>query len=169
MLREQLQQITDNGDPASHPKLIAALAIEHPHTIKCLTHPTGKIDGFTCVMHALGIEFSSEYADLVKRMPTSIFASTNFVHFLMHKGELVEASKAASGLLIAYLDGDRVKHIGRLTTEERVISKWGTGHLYEHPVWEVPLQYGNSVRLYSPMAPDLVIAQFVEYAKACGF
>jgi hypothetical protein len=168
VLRELLQKITDDGDPASHPKVIAELAIEQPHTIKCLTGPADKIEKFTCVMHALGIEFNSEYIDLVERLPSVIYASTNFVHFLLQKRELIERS-IAPNLLIIYFDGDPVKHIGRMATAERVRSKWGIGHLYEHAIWEVPQRYGDNVRFYSPMAPAFSIAQFIEYARASGF
>jgi len=36
-------------------------------------------------------------------------------------------------------------HFGKIE-QDRIISKWGKGLIWEHPVFEVPLSYGHVVK-----------------------
>ena len=43
------------------------------------------------------------------------------------------------------------RHLGRVTGNGMVISKWGTlGNVYEHEPLMVPLQYGDKITYYLP-------------------
>ena len=166
MLRQKLNEIAENGNPSSHSRLIDALRAQHPHAIKALVHDTQY--GFTCVMHALGIVDDQEYVRMALSCPSDVFASTEFVHFLIDGGYLIEKSPPEPGLLIAYFDNGRVRHIGRMLSDSRVESKWGMGNLYEHELFEVPMSYGSDVRYFAPLPSDQAVKLFAKFALSKG-
>ena len=45
-------------------------------------------------------------------------------------------------------------HIGVLQEERRVTSKWGEGSVFDHPIEEVPLGYGNSAYFFEFIPPQ---------------
>lgn len=48
--------------------------------------------------------------------------------------------------VVVYADGDRIKHVGVLTEEYKVVSKWGMwGPVMRHPLELVPESYGDGV------------------------
>lgn len=47
----------------------------------------------------------------------------------------------------------------------RVLSKWGTGHLYEHVVFEVPESYGIAVRFFRGLSYEQGFEHFVQFAE----
>ena len=67
-----------------------------------------------------------------------------------------EVEQPQVGDLAIYLveiGGDREQtHIGRIKSPGRVLSKWGYGHVYEHTLDEVPVEYGEHVRFFRPNA-----------------
>ena len=95
-------------------------------------------------------------------------ADTNFVYWLIDRGLIKEREVVSEGLLTVYYLGQRLKHIGRLTKSSRVSSKWGTGHLYEHGLFEVPSDYGNTVRFFTPCYQEDVVGDFIDYAISEG-
>lgn len=42
-----------------------------------------------------------------------------------------------------------ISHVGRITADERVISKWSWGPLLEHDLYAVPASYGNTLEYYT--------------------
>jgi hypothetical protein len=59
-----------------------------------------------------------------------------------------EVEKPNNGDLVAYfLDGE-LRHIGIYVGKGRVISKWGAGPVFEHPLYMVPESYGNCIRYF---------------------
>jgi hypothetical protein len=126
MLRQKLHEITENGDPSSHQKLIDDLRKQYAHTIAALVLDTQY--GFNCVMHALGIIDYPRYVRLVLACPLDVYAGSAFVQYLIDGGQLKEQEAPASGRLMVYFDNGAVKHIGRLLSESRLESKWGVGH-----------------------------------------
>ena len=165
MLRTRLTEITENGKPESHIDLIEGLRPQHPHSIVALTDVSSDLR-YNCSMYAFGIEQNQEYVDLVMALPAHIHADTKFIEFLIDRGYLAETDKPSPGLVAVYLDNGQVRHIGRLVSEARVVSKWGLGHLYEHEVLEAPSSYGDKVRFFTPPLLGEVVALFRKYAKA---
>ncbi len=60
------------------------------------------------------------------------------------------------------------KHIGCCVEGGRLISKWGTGHLYEHEVLEVPLSYGKNVRFFKRLSFEEAFKNFARFAEDNG-
>lgn len=59
-------------------------------------------------------------------------------------------------------------HAGLALDEQRVISKWGRGHLYEHELWEVPESYGICIRFFKQLPYEEALVYFVQFAKEKG-
>ncbi len=167
MLRAQLLEITNNHNVSSHPELIVQAHDTTPHTIKILTGPNDN-RRYNCVMFALGIETDPEYFAMAVRCPAEIHADTNFIQFLVDRSYLMESESQEPGALIAYLNDDQFRHIGILTENGRVRSKWGVGLLYEHAPFEIPISYGSAFRFFGPMKRNAVLNAFFEFAKING-
>lgn len=166
MLRQKLHEITENGDPSSHRKLIGDLREHHSHNITALD--LDATYGFNCVMHAFDIIDHPEYVRLAFACPEDVYAGAEFANFLIDHGYLSEKTTSAPGLLAVYFDGGKFKHVGLLLSETRVESKWGIGHLYEHELFEVPISYGNDVRYFAPLSPEEAVTAFTDFAESKG-
>lgn len=170
-LRERLQEITDCFGVNFHPKLIDDIRDTNPHTIIVLTGPEDYL-GYNCVMYALGIQSdptsNAKYRAMLTFCPQNIHADTEFIQFLVDRGYLIESEGQQPGTLIAYLDDERFRHIGVVVECGVVRSKWGTGHLYEHGIFETPTMYGEHVRYYDPIGCDDVLDAFFEFAESHG-
>jgi hypothetical protein len=137
-LRKTLQEITLNH-PSAHPRLMHERTANH--SIKMLS-AVGNDLRYNCVMFALGAVSNQQYIDLINQLPDDceIHADTKFLQYLIEQGQLIPD---AYGNLIIYSNDERITHIGKIDSIERVISKWGVGHLYDHAILEVPEDYGN--------------------------
>lgn len=167
-LRICLHEITENGQPALHPQQIAGLRPEFPHSIEVMQGEAA-IDKYTCVPFALGLVGNQEYIAIVEVAPLYVFASPAFVQRLIDRGALQPRSQASEGALIVYLDDEgRVQHIGRMIEAERVESKWGGGHQYQHGIFEVPASYGSAVAYFEPITADDAVDHFADYAEEHG-
>jgi hypothetical protein len=119
-------------------------------------------------MFALGIEADPEYFAMAYHCPDHIHANTKFIQFLADRGYLIECDSRGPGVLIAYLEDSKFRHIGLVVEGGRVRSKWGIGHLYEHAPWETPVSYGSAVRVFEPMERDTVLDAFYAFAELHG-
>ena len=146
-LRTYLFDITENGDPLSHPCLIADLRSQVHHTIEVLPSATA-IDQYTCGMHAFHLVDDEEYRELARLHPEG-YASTDFVRYLICHGVLVQLDTARPDCLVVYFNQGDIKHIGRTVSREVIVSKWVTGHLYRHALFELPSSYGTEVKFYA--------------------
>ena len=68
---------------------------------------------------------------------------------------IVERTHPRSGFIANayayYLDeNDGFMHIGRVTSDGFIISKWGRGHVYKHLPYLTPYHYGNKIVFYAP-------------------
>ena len=79
-----------------------------------------------------------------------------------------KGEQQADNLLI-YFEGAVFRHVGRILEGGRVLSKWGTGCLWEHQVWEVPRSYGDEVRYFVGPDEQQSYDLFVKYAESKGF
>jgi hypothetical protein len=79
------------------------------------------------------------------------------------------SAEASKGDFVIYLFEGRFGHVGRLQDQRRILSKWGTGHLCEHLLWEVPCSYGHEVRFYQAVDAEGCFDIFVEYTNTRGF
>jgi hypothetical protein len=170
MLRRRLQELTEINDVSQHADLLAALGQQHPNSIK-IVDSTNPLERYTCLMHVLGFDGVPEYESIASRGFNVVYAGSRFAHWLIDNGLLEEipVSKADQGDLIFYFDtGGRFKHAGVIASNSRVVSKWGTGNLYEHGLYEVPDNYGDDVRCFKKMEYEKSLEHFVNFAKHHG-
>lgn len=169
ILRERLKRITDNGDLKSHPILLDMLSREISNSIR-ISDSGFPIDRYTCIVHALNLIENPDYVRIAGLGLGRVFAGTDFVNFLLTKGYLEEISleDVSEGDLIIYFDNGQVTHAGKMIRDNRVISKWGRGYLYEHSIWEMPQQYGNNVRYFKGIKRETALQHFIEYAEQEG-
>jgi hypothetical protein len=161
MLRAKLTEITNELDISRHEDLVRTLAQTHSHTVTVIPSDNSGAD-YNCVMYAL---------DLVGAVdpPTSLVIGRYHMdlRFLKHltDNHLTEVDKANArgGDLVVYYQNEEMLHVGVLTGEQRVTSKWGPGLLYDHGLWEVPDNYGDSVRYFRSEHPDVVFELFKQY------
>jgi len=166
MLRDELDRLTDDPDPDCHTELLAELSESYPNNIRIVerANPTQR---YTCYMHAFGLGYQPEYVRVAISGSGKIFANSAFVLFLLQRGYLQERTSgtASPGDVVIYFANGVPQHAGIAKDNGQVESKWGTGHLYEHGVLEVPAKYGDKVKFYSPISKDLALKHFLEYAK----
>jgi hypothetical protein len=154
MLRERLEAACDHVTVQRNMELVETLATEFPHTIVALpsSHDLGS---FTCLVHVLGFTGQEQY----------------FAVWLLKSGSLMESDAALAevGSIVMYFDNDGVfTHVGLLSTKARVQSKWGTLGFYEHGLFEVPANYGDTVRYFRPLTYDQAIELFYDFAEENG-
>jgi catechol 2,3-dioxygenase-like lactoylglutathione lyase family enzyme len=103
------------------------------------------------------------YSQNEKLAVTADFVSGLFGEVLAER----EPGRATDEDIIIYFDNNTPTHAGKFN-KGRVVSKWGTGHLWEHPIYEVPLSYGNRIKFYLPVDRHDILKRFIRYAKAHG-
>lgn len=164
-LREALQQIAEPGVKlADHRDLVSKLP--YPHAIEPLD-PDPKINAmvehYTCFMYALDIA-DSEPVIKIARVHDKIFPGADLIEHVMGTC-LARVSKSArsDGDLVIYFRGGRPAHAGKADAD-RVVSKWGVGLMWRHPVFEVPSSYGETVGLFRQPGREKVEEEFVEFA-----
>lgn len=165
LLRERLHEIAcgDEASVDSHPKLIADLAAEIRHSIELAPDaPCVPITRYNCFEFALGLAGRREVRLISCYLP-STFCNGSFVQYLVDS-ILIQAPAPSSGDLVLYRDTHQITHAG-VVVAGRIISKWGTGHLWLHRLLEVPTSYGNTTSFYTGISPQDALANFVEFAR----
>lgn len=74
------------------------------------------------------------------------------------------ASPSTSDLVV-YRNHAEITHAG-VVSGSRVISKWGTGHLWLHGLLEVPASYGDGTSFYAAPSMNDMLTSFIEYARS---
>lgn len=169
-LRQDLQRITDTLPVIQHPLLIQELKLITGHGIKIIESQY-PIESYTCVVHSFGLVEDPTYLSVAGFGLGRTFAGADFINFLLSHELLQERPKGTflTGDLVIYFQDDSFRHVGTTLDEGRVLSKWGTGYLYDHPVWEVPINYGASVRYFEKISSNAGLELFVLFAQSRGF
>ena len=169
-LRKRLMDITETADLTDHPALIEEMRTQFCHTIARRQGPAA-VDRYTCAVYAFDLVEDPTYVSIATFGLGRTYAGAEFVEFLLENGLLTERplEGGVEGDLVMYLDDGRFRHVGKLHTPNRVVSKWGTGHLWEHELWEVPLNYGNELRFFEGPVDDAGLDLFIKFAESKGF
>lgn len=169
MLRERLKQITETEDISTHSILLEELSSEIHNTIQILESEY-PIDRYTCFIYVLNFTEDPEYINIASFGIGRVFAGTAFMNYLVDKNYLKEVTEgdAKEGDIVVYYNDNEIKHAGIFKSKNRVISKWGIGNLYEHSNYEVPSQYGDTIRYYKKLDKETALNYFVEFAKLNG-
>ena len=169
-LREQLQRVTEVEDISRHGALLDDLNAHFCHSISEVESEL-PLEQFTCAVYAFDLVNNPTYVDIATFGLGSTFAGRDFVEFALQNDLLYISKefKSESNTLAIYTDDQKFQHIGKLLTDSRVISKWGTGLLLNHEIWEVPAGYGDQVHYYSLPIDVRGIDIFRVYATSRGF
>ena len=169
-LRQELQQLTDTyiGD-RSHEQigLIEDLSRTHPHSISLVVEAKPDEESsyrFTCHEFAFDLRESPEIHGIAS-LYTDIYPSPDWVTWMV-ENRLVgrHQEEAQDGDLVIYFRGGVAKHSG-IWRAGLLRSKWGTCHLWDHGVFEVPANYGDDVRYFERPSREDCIRWFLEYAE----
>ena len=163
-LRRELSEVT-NHDYA--PKVIAegieALRDSTRHTIKRAVDPELKDPReVNCFMHALGLANSTEALVAFAMGHGHPSPDAEFMNFLLRSHG--SRKSGFDGDLVVYWAAGVPTHAGRVRGD-RVISKWGGGHLWEHRLFEVPVEYGSEPQFYQAVSPELARGRFRAFAQ----
>ena len=169
-LRHKLMKITEDVPLQEHPALIVSLQEETNHSIVVVEseHP---IERYTCAVHAFHLIDNAIYEEVASFGLGLTFAGYEFINFLLERGLLTprDGYSVLPDDLVLYFDNGVFRHVGRMKTHHRVLSKWGIGYLYEHLVCEVPLSYGEEIRYFVGPNEELSVNLFIQYAESKGF
>jgi hypothetical protein len=131
---------------------IANLAMTYPHNIRIFERSNVSTQKLNCFALAFGITAETIGAG---PSPTTMFTAQLLESGCLEERSLTENKASDDDILIYCHSGFPANptHAGRLSGG-RVISKWGNGrtHTWEHPLFEVPETYGNSISLLSPVS-----------------
>lgn len=170
MLRTRLETLCNRVSPETNIALVGALMSEIPHTIVPF-QSLHDLFTFTCLVHALGFTSQKQYLAIAGLRGGKVFAGKAFASWLLRSESLTEVnpSDAVIGSLVMYFDGDgEFIHVGLSKLNSRVESKWGQLGLYEHGLFEVPANYGDTVRYYKHLPYPVAIKLFNDFAAENG-
>lgn len=165
-LRRRLDKITEGIPDAEQLLLLADLADEHPHSIRLLIaadRDRRETWAFTCHTYTFGLRDSQ---DVLRHVTRKVFPNAAYVEWLLAH-VLVETDGPADRDFVIYFNNVTVQHSG-IWMGGRVQSKWGTGHLWEHALHEVPLRYGDEVGFFRAVPAERCVAAFVAFARAAA-
>ncbi|WP_319575903.1 hypothetical protein [uncultured Desulfobacter sp.] len=165
-LRQQLETMTLKLSVAEHSATLEKLRAEFGHSVEIVAseHP---IEEYTCVVHAFSLVNDPTYVEVASFGLGRTFAGADFIRFVL-KHDLLKArdsTNCAHGDFVMYFQEGLFQHVGRLMTRDRALSKWGTGHLYKHGLWEVPFTYGEEVRMFKCPNKERCLELFIAYAE----
>jgi hypothetical protein len=169
-LRTAITAITEGHSVEEHARRLGELHVHIPHTIRVL-ESEAPLGAYTCVVHAFYLVGDPTYEGVASFGLGKTFAGKDFVESLVRAGKLasVQEHEARPDDFVIYFNEEDFCHIGRLRAPGRIASKWGTGLLVEHAVWEVPASYGQRVAFYRGLTADQSFEAFLQYARDRGF
>jgi hypothetical protein len=166
-LRSALTRITDEQPLPSHARAVERLKVEQPHSIAIVEDGTLGPHGYNCFMYALRLRILPIELVRIATRVEEAYPSSAFVSSLIEVGlRTIADAEARAGDIAIYFDDASPQHAGICSEDGTITSKWGaTGHLWHHPVFEVPAYYGDEVRFYTCPDEETVLQQFTRYVE----
>jgi hypothetical protein len=59
-----------------------------------------------------------------------------------------ETNMKKNDLIVYFNEFNEWTHIGKISKNQKIISKWGSGYVYEHSLWQIPTFYGTTYKLF---------------------
>lgn len=120
---------------------------------------------YTCFQHAFELQVIPSPIIDICEIYGRVYPSSHFVEFLLESRlQQVASADARDRDVVIWSDNDVVRHAGRFV-EGRIVSKWGTGHLWRHDLFEVPSAYGDTVIFCRPLTSADSLDAFVAFAR----
>jgi len=170
MIREKLRVASDRVTPEKNIELVCAIAKEAGCTIVSIPS-SYDLARYTCLVYALDFVAKPAYLRVAMLQQYDVFAGKEFAQWLIKYGAIkeIQSSAVTGGSMAIYFDEvDVFTHIGIIIGKDRIRSKWGALGLFEHDLFDVPLNYGNSVKYFERISFDVAIKHFYEYAESQG-
>lgn len=163
-LRKQLGDIPKEEEYAKQQIALSDLKNLHMHSVnavdsRCLFHEWGT---YNCFEYALRLTDSSDYVKIKKQ---NVFANSEFVQSLIINNLIFKTQE--NGIIIYFNDEQIPTHAG-IMQNHRVLSKWGTGLVFDHEIFEAPFSYGFQYRIYKAVESVTMIDYFFDYAESKG-
>lgn len=168
ILRKSLQEITSIyvGERVDEQlRAIEALRETHGHAINLAQEAVAeqpKTWQYNCFQYAFNLINNPDVIQIASTHH-EIYPNSAFVQFLI-KRVLCELSTLEDGCVIVYSDSMKVTHAGKIMNQA-VASKWGTAHLWQHRIYEVPATYGDGVRFFKAINAEQSGEAFRNYTK----
>ncbi len=151
LLREELQIIIKDWDALQlQPEKIKNLKNKFLHKIELVEEFF--IDGlirnyFNCYAFALKLHDDREIKEILKNnLSEQAIYNSQFIRLLIDKKVIIEKEE---GDIIIYFENGNPSHAGIfIKEEEKVLSKWGVGHIWKHNILEVPASYGKKYNFF---------------------
>lgn len=166
-LRRALDDITESFPADEQIARVTALCTVQTHSIKVASDPQlggVPLDKFTCFMHTFDLIDSTAVTEIARTFKET-YPNSDFVAYLVSRylSELPQKDAHDCDVVI-YSNDNEITHAGKLKGG-RVVSKWGTGYLWEHDLSEVPAKYGHVIKFYRAIPPVVADEAFVAYAR----
>jgi hypothetical protein len=159
-LREQLAQLTKPADATELREQIQQminLAVKPPHSVTLLAEEVAGTPPFNCYQYAFGIADVRLRDGILQIVP-----GRDFAQFLVDlRLTQIEPPSAENGDYALYSDS-RIEHAGKVQSG-MIESKWGTGHTWRHRVYEVPANYGDTVRFFRHISPEDILSAALDF------
>ncbi|MGB8294414.1 MAG: hypothetical protein WCG85_03220 [Polyangia bacterium] len=119
---------------------------------------------YTCFQYAFELQVIPCPISNICRIH-DVYPDSRFVEFLLQSRlQHVASADARAGDVIIWNDNNRVRHAGR-RVEDGIVSKWGTGHIWRHDLFEVPSAYGDTATSFHPLTSADSLDAFVIFAR----
>ena len=137
----------------------------YSHTIAgiYLTKPPIPVREFTCFAFALGLVTWRRSAILLSQ-PVRPIISQAFLRDVLSESSEIRVGQAANGTVAMYQVGDEFVHAG-IVHDRRIRSKWGNGYVWEHGEFEIPLDYGSTIRHFNVPGKKRITDIFSRHAE----
>ncbi len=169
VLRQKLQELTENTTVEEHPRLLNEVSSEIAHSIRILDSEFST-DSYTCFPYAFDLVDDPDYIEISKLGSGRVYANSEFVAYLLEHGSLTEicSDDVNTNDIVLYFVRSQPVHSGKALTNKRVISKWGIGYLYEHDLLDAPESYGDEIQFYKGVSKETATWLFLDYAEFQG-
>ncbi len=148
-------------------KAIQNLSAKYPHSISLVKEAERNNSAsykFTCYMYAFDLLDQVEL-NRIAQFSNEIYPKREFVSYLIDNFLTeIDVYQSNVGDYVIYFNDGIIAHAGNVR-RERMISKWGFGHLWKHGVFEVPAEFGKDVLFYGQLPENKCIDAFKTWAK----
>ena len=115
-----------------------------PSPIEVIELPPGQQFQFNCFTFALELRCISAETPF-----TDGFIYSPFVEKLIAEKAITKLNRPpAEGDVVFYWNGVELKHAGKISRNDMIISKWSGGPILKHPLLYVPVDYGEKNEYY---------------------
>lgn len=156
--REQLKDLTTTPSRDGQIMRMNKLNDEFARSLKSLEMGA---NNYNCFMYALGVEGDEDVKDILSANPQIKFGSS-YITKLIDTEVLVED---IHGSVVLYFNGDKPLHAARRLHNGLCISKWGMGLLWQHELYDLPLNYGDRHAFFNLSSSAAAVEAFKKYSQ----